>query len=223
MTFTHWLGILSPIHTTTSDQEEYMNQPETSGRKLIQFLAFAMALSFCLEFCSGLDLTQSFGSSAQFQMAAVEVPVSASETEMPPMETPARIDASAASVSSPSKAKSATRITRKPAKRSETLPDFNPDQIALVETNLETTLLKDIIQTAGSKKSSELALAKCVTQYALAKCSAELSGVERVKAIKVLKATNLLIQTANPDFSKVISTKPIKAIAPLMKLKSTKC
>ncbi|MBI4750434.1 MAG: hypothetical protein HY774_18285 [Acidobacteria bacterium] len=200
-----------------------MNQPETSGRKMIQFLACAMMLSFFLEFCSGLDLTQSFGSSAQFQMAAVEVPVSASETEMPSLETPTRTDASAASVSLPSKAKSAARITRKPAKRTESLPDFNPDHIALVETNLETQLLKNIIQTAGSKKSSELALAKCVTQYALAKCSTELSGVERVKAIKVLKATNVLIQTANPDFSKMISIRPIKAIAPLIKLKSTKC
>lgn len=200
-----------------------MNQPETSGRKLIQFLACAMMLSFFLEFCSGLDLTQSFGTSAQFQMAAVEVPVSASETELPSTQAPARVDASSAGVSSPSKAKSVTRSPRKPAKRAESLPDFTPDQIALVETNLENQLLKNIIQVADSKKSSELALAKCVTQYALAKCSAELSGVERVKAIKVLKATNLLIQTANPDFSKVISTKPIKAIAPLMKLKSTKC
>ncbi len=200
-----------------------MNQPETSGRKLIQFLACAMMLSFFLEFCSGLDLTQSFGTSAQFQIAAVEVPVSASETKTSPIETPSRTDASSAGGCSPSKAKSAAGNTRKPAKRTESLPDFNGDHIALVETNLETQLLKNIIQVADSKKSSELALAKCVTQYALAKCSVELSGVERAKAIKVLKATNFLIQTANPDFSKVISIRPIKAIAPLIKLKSTKC
>ncbi|HNB69652.1 MAG TPA: hypothetical protein PLS70_00835 [Acidobacteriota bacterium] len=200
-----------------------MNQPETSGRKLIQFLACAMALSFCLEFCSGLDLTQPFGSSAQLQVAAVEIPVSASNIEALTPDSPTKIESSAVAASPQRKAKSTEKPACKPAKQPEVPLEPGADQIALVHTRTETELLKNIIQVAVSENTSEVALAKCVTHYALAKCATELAGTERVKAIKALKAAEILIQTASPEFSKTLSTKSIKALAPLMKVKTTKC